>query len=460
MEICVIGGAGYVGLVTGLGFAEMGNHVINVDVDGERIRNLRKGVSPILEEGIEPLLKSNLASGRLEFSSDLQSAVASSEFVFIAVGTPSLSDGQADLSQVINVTEQLVQCLDSYKVIVIKSTVPVGTVELVRSILNRHKQEHTDFDIVSNPEFLKEGKGLQDFFFPDRIVVGTCSDRSKKMMRELYEPIMKGKVSFLGRNGSKGNTTKAFVETDLASSQMIKYASNAFLASRISFMNEIAGLCEKVGADVSEVSSGMGYDPRIGAEYLDAGLGFGGPCLEKDLRALIKIAEANGFEPQILRAVLERNELQISTVMAKLKNMLGYLLYQRTVAVFGLAFKAGTNDVRNSLSLRVIDNLEKEGAFVHAHDPGALKEARQIKQDLKCFEDPYEAVHGVDALLILTEWPEFTKLDYSLIKSKMNSPCIIDARNFLDASALRKLGFIYDGIGQKNPREVIGVSHG
>lgn len=457
MEICIIGGAGYVGLVTGLGFAEMGNHVVNVDIDGDRISKLQNGISPILEEGIEPILRRNLDSGRLEFSSDVQSAVVSSEFVFIAVGTPSLSDGQADLSQVISVTEQLVQCLDSYKVIVIKSTVPVGTVELVRSILSREKREHTDFDIVSNPEFLKEGKGLRDFFFPDRIVVGTCSERSLMMMRQLYEPIMKGKVSFMGQSGNESNKTIAFVQTDLASSQMIKYASNAFLASRISFMNEIAGLCERVGANIKEVSLGMGYDPRIGADYLDAGLGFGGPCLEKDLRALIKIAEANGFEPQILRAVLERNELQITTVLAKLKSMLGYLLYQRTIAVFGLAFKAETNDVRNSLSIRVIDNLKKEGAFIHAHDPGALQEARDIQPDLKYFEDPYEAVNRVDALLILTEWPQFASLDYSLIKSKMNSPYIIDARNFLDGSALRELGFIYDGIGQKGAPAVNGI---
>ena len=348
----------------------------------------------------------------------------------------------------IKVTEELVECVNSYKIIVVKSTVPVGTVELIRSILSRDKREGEDFDIVSNPEFLREGKGLYDFFYPDRILIGTSSERAREAMRALYGPILSGSLPQMEDLSPPASHETALVETDLASAQMIKYASNAFLASRVSFINEIAGLCEKVGADVKEVSRGMGHDPRIGHHYLDAGLGFGGPCLEKDLRALIKIAEANGFEPQILRAVLERNELQVASVITKLKTVLGYLLYQRTVAVFGLAFKAGTNDVRNSLSLRVIDQLDKEGAVIQAYDPAAINEARAVNASIDYYTDPYEAVNGADALLVLTEWPVFRELDYSRIKSRMTTPYIIDGRNCLDGRALSDQGFVYLGIGR------------
>ena len=449
MNICVIGGAGYVGLITGLGLAEIGHHVTSVDVDRERISKLQTGESPIREEGIESLLRRNLAEGRLHFSNNLGEAMISSDVVFIAVGTPSLEDGQADLSQVIQVSEEIVQYLDAYKVIVIKSTVPVGTVELVRSILRGEKQEGKDFDIVSNPEFLREGKGLYDFFYPDRIVIGTCSGRVRDMMCALYEPITLGEFSW--DEGAPRPATSGpvpVVETDLASAQMIKYASNAFLATRISFINEIAGLCEKVGGDVKKVVQGMGYDPRIGHRYLEAGLGFGGPCLEKDLRALIKIAEGNGHEPQLLKAVLERNQRQVGEVTTKVKQLCGYLLYKKIMAVFGLSFKAGANDVRNSLAMRVIDRLEKEGAIVQAHDPASIPEARTHNPNVAYFEDPYEAALHADALLILTEWPSFHGLDYREVKQRMASPYIVDARNLLDPQAMRALGFTYVGVGR------------
>ena len=449
MNICVVGGAGYVGLITGVGLAEIGHRVTNLDVDQDRIYKLQAGESPILEEGLEPLLKSNLDAGRLRFSTGFDAAVSSSEIVFIAVGTPSREDGQADLSQVIRVAEGMVRYIDGYKLVVVKSTVPVGTVELVLSILRRERVEGKDFDIVANPEFLREGKGLYDFFYPDRIVIGASSEKARSVMRALYEPILLGKVSWPeGGSGPRAPVTFPVVETDLASAQMIKYASNAFLAARISFINEIAGLCEKVGTDVKEVVRGMGYDPRIGHAYLEAGLGFGGPCLEKDLSALIKIAEGNSYEPHLLKAVLERNERQVGEVIAKLKQMVGYLLYKKIVAVFGLAFKAGTNDVRNSLAPKVIDWLEKEGAVVRAHDPVAIPEARDLNPDVVYCEDPYEAVRHADALLILTEWPGFGELDYREIKSRMAFPRIVDARNLLDASELRTLGFTYVGIGR------------
>ena len=450
MNVGVIGGAGYVGLITGLGLAEIGHHVTNVDIDEERVHQLEGGEPAICEERIEIVLRRNLDAGRLHFSSDIESAVRGSEVVFIAVGTPSRDDGKADLSQVIDVAEAMVRHLDAYTVIVIKSTVPVGTVELVRSILCRDKREGEEFDIVANPEFLREGQGLHDFFYPDRIVVGACSERARDVMRSLYKPIVTRQVSW-PEDGPRTTTTGPIpvMETDLGSAQMIKYASNAFLATRISFINEIAGMCERVDADTKEVARGMGYDPRIGHEYLNAGLGFGGPCLEKDLRALIKIAESNGFEPHILRAALERNEKQIALVVTKLKQVLGYLLYKKTVAVFGLAFKAGTSDVRNSLALRVIDQLRKEGVAVRAHDPVAIPAVKRLRPELVCCDDPYEAVRDAEALLILTDWPSFSGLDYSHIKSKMALPCVIDARNLLDAEAIESLGYTYMGIGRR-----------
>lgn len=449
MNICVVGGTGYVGLVTGLGFAEVGNNVINVDIDEKRIRMLQDGESPIHEEGIHEVLRRNLDAGRIHFSNDLSSGVADSDIVFIAVGTPSLEDGQADLSQIIQVAEDLSGCVDSYKVIVIKSTVPVGTVELIRGMLCRERKEGEDFDIVANPEFLREGKGLYDFFYPDRIVIGVSSDRAKSIMNELYRPIVRGEV-----HGVNGWSKPAdwgevpMVETDFASAQMVKYASNTFLATRISFINEIAELCEKVNADIKEVCLGMGYDPRISHNYLEAGLGFGGPCLEKDLSALLKIAEGNGYQPQLLRSVLDRNERQISTVMAKLKSLVGYLLYKKIITVYGLSFKAGTNDVRNSLSLKIINQLEKEGAIIKAYDPLSIEEAQVLKPHLDYFEDPYEAVRHADALLILTDWPCFQELDYGLIKQRMASPYIVDSRNMLDLTDLKEKGFAYAGIGR------------
>ena len=445
MKVCVIGGAGYVGLITGLGLAEIGHQVINVDVDRERIGRLQSGQSPIYEEGIEALLRSNLDTGRIAFSTELPEAVTSSEVVFVAVGTPSQEDGQADLSQVIEVAEQMVGHIESYKLIVIKSTVPVSTVELIRSVLGREKTESEDFDIVANPEFLREGKGLYDFFYPDRIVIGTSSKRARELMDAIYLPIIQGEVFWPGAPTAR---TVPVVETDIASAQIIKYASNAFLATRISFINEVAGLCEKVGADVKEVARGIGYDARIGHSYLEAGLGFGGPCLEKDLSALIKIAEGNGHDPHLLRAVLERNEKQVASVVAKLKHLVGNLLYQKTIAVFGLAFKAGTNDVRNSLALRVMAHLEGEGANLRACDPVAIPEVRVEMPNIPYFDDPYEATSGAHAILILTEWPCYRELNYQEIKVKMASPYIVDARNLLDPDSIASLGYTYIGVGR------------
>jgi UDPglucose 6-dehydrogenase len=432
-----------------VGLAELGHRVVNIDVDCDRLALLGAGCPPFDEEGLEPLLTRNLDAGRLSFSSDSAAVVASSDVVFIAVGTPSQDDGRADLSQVIEVAEQLSASLKGYTVVVIKSTVPVGTVEMVRSILRRELVEGQEFDIVSNPEFLREGKGLFDFFYPDRLVIGADSKKAAGVLLELYAPIIHGQVSFPGKS-PEGHHPLAVpvVQTTLASAQMIKYASNAFLATRISFINEIADLCERVGADIREVACGMGHDPRIGSQYLEAGLGFGGPCLEKDLRALVHIAEGNGHEANLLKAVLDRNEKQVLEVIARLKRAIGYLLYRRTVAVFGLAFKAGTNDVRGSVALKVLDRLRQEGAVVCAHDPLAIPQARALRPWVTYCDDPYDAVRHADALLILTEWPQYRDLDYRRVVAQMSTPCIVDARNLLDPAALRALGATYMGMGR------------
>lgn len=446
LGVCVVGAAGYVGLVTSVGLAAVGHRVTGVDVNEEAVANLERGLSPIHEAGLADVLERCVSSRRLQFTTRLADAVRSAEVVFIAVGTPSRNDGHADLSQVIHVTEDLAHYVDEYKVVVVKSTVPVGTVELVRSILGRQRREGEDFDIVANPEFLREGKGLADFFHPSRIVVGASSERALTIMRTLYEPITTRSNEMV----ESGNGTERIplVETDVASAQMIKYAANSFLAMRISFINEIAALCERVGSDVREVARGLGYDPRIGPEYLEAGLGFGGPCLEKDLRALIRIAEETRYEPRLLRAILDRNEQQLREMVAKIKEAVGYLLYRRIVAVFGLAFKAGTNDVRNSLALRLIADLEREGAVVRGYDPLATLPAGAARPD-GYFDDPYAAVAGADALVIATDWPEFRELDYALVRSRMAQPCIVDARNLLNPQAMRDLGFRYTGVGVK-----------
>ncbi len=448
MKVAVVGGAGYVGLVTGLGLAAIGHEVVSVDVDERRIENLRAGNPGIYEEGLDNLTKECVAAGRIRFTTSLQEAARHGDIIFIIVGTPSRLDDQADLSQVTRVAEELGEHIDGYKIVVVKSTVPVGTEELIRSILSRRKKEGEDFDIVANPEFLREGKGLLDFFDPDRIVVGVSSERAKQSIRALYEPIIRRRVSWPGIAHRPGtNSAVPLVETDLASAQMIKYAANAFLATRISFINEIAGLCERVGADVREVARGLGHDPRIGFDYLEAGLGFGGPCLEKDLRALIKIAEETQYAPVLLQAVLERNEDQVREVVRKIKHVTGYLLHKRIVAIFGLAFKRGTNDIRNSLALRLIQQLERESAIVQAHDPLANQEARAVWSHGAYFDDPYEAVTAADVLVIATDWPAFRELNYASIRSRMAQACIVDGRNLLDAQVMRSLGFRYEGVG-------------
>ncbi|MEX2431074.1 MAG: nucleotide sugar dehydrogenase, partial [Dehalococcoidia bacterium] len=309
-------------------------------------------------------------------------------------------------------------------------------------------KEGEDFDVVSNPEFLREGRGLYDFMYPNRIVIGSLSQRASQVMKDLYAPLVDGSALWdEAPPPADREIPVPIVDTDLASAQMIKYACNAFLATRVSFINEIASLCERVGAQVGEVARGMGYDPRIGHSYLEAGIGFGGPCLEKDLHALIKIADTTGYDPQLLRAVMTRNDRQVEEIVIKLKAAAGYLLYRKVVAVWGTAFKGGTNDVRNSQALKVIEHIEAEGAEVHAYDPAANDATLAIHPSIKTFDDPYEAVRHADALLVLTDWPEFKDLDMARVQQEMAVPVIVDGRNLLSPHAVTKIGIRYTGVG-------------
>ncbi len=453
MQITVIGGSGYVGFVTGLGFAELGNDVVNVDIDAAKVEMMNGGCSPIYEEDIDlnDVLQRNLDAGRIEFTTDLEKGMSHGEIVFIAVGTPEKQDGEADLSQVIDVAEGIGAYLDEYKVLVMKSTVPVGTLDLVCSILGRGREEGAHFDVASNPEFLREGRGLYDFFHPDRIVLGTTSERASAMLRELYEPFLCDESSAISEGGPcVPRTGVPLVQTDIASAQMVKYAANTFLATRISFINEIASICRAVNASVGDVIRGMGFDERIGHHYLQPGIGFGGPCLEKDLKAMIRISENNDYQPTFLKAVLERNDAQIRNTVAMVRRAAGYPLYKKTIAVFGLAFKPGTNDVRTSLSLRIIAALRRDGAVVCAHDPQALLEARTLMPDIDYFENPYEAVEHADVLVILTDWPEYRELDFGKIRDSMARAKIVDGRSLLEPAEMQILGFDYRGVGQRS----------
>ncbi|MCD6574173.1 UDP-glucose/GDP-mannose dehydrogenase family protein [Candidatus Aerophobetes bacterium] len=430
-NICMVG-TGYVGLVTGAGFAELGNRVVCVDVDEGKIEKLKKGKIPFFEEGLEKLIRKNIEKEKLSFTTSLKEGVANSEVIFIAVGTPSKETGEADLSYVIRVAEDLSFLISDYKIIAVKSTVPVGTLELVTEILGkRGKVKGKDFDIASTPEFLREGNAVYDFFHPSRVIIGCDNSRVGKTLEEIFTPLK-----------------APIVHTSPAAAQMIKYASNTFLACRISFINEIANICEKVGADVVEVAKGMGYDKRIGEGYLNAGIGFGGPCLIKDLKALIKIAEDKGYEAGFLKAILEKNEHQIRTIVYKVKNFLGEPLYEKKIGVLGLTFKQGTSDVRNSLSLKVLELLQKEGARIKAYDPQGMEEARNALNEVEFAKDPYEVADGSDILLILTGWEEFKKLDFKRIKRNLKNPFIVDGVNLLSPERMRKAGFNYKGVGR------------
>lgn len=436
MNIAIVG-TGYVGLVSGTCFAEMGINVTCVDIDSNKISRLQKGDIPIYEPGLEEMVLRNVAAGRLKFTTDLCSILDDVEVVFSAVGTPPDEDGSADLKYVLAVAKTFGQNIKKYTIIVTKSTVPVGTAQKVRDVINaelKNRNADIDFDVASNPEFLKEGAAIKDFMTPDRVVVGTDSERAKKVMARLYKPFM--------LSGDR------MIFTDIPSAEMIKYAANSMLATRISFMNDIANLCELVGADVNMVRKGIGSDTRIGRKFLYPGCGYGGSCFPKDVKALIKTAQKAGYDMQVLRAVEAVNERQKSILFDKLSRHYSGELKGKTIAMWGLSFKPETDDMREAPALVLIDKLTAAGCKVKVYDPIAMNECRRrIGDKVEYCTDMYEAVVDADALLLVTEWNQFRMPSLPVLKKAMNSYVIIDGRNIYDAEYLTDNGFTYYKIG-------------
>ncbi len=436
MNISVIG-TGYVGTVTGTCFADLGNRVVCADVDARKIERLRAGDPIIYEPGLEELLAKNLQAGRLEFTADVARAVDHGDVIFICVGTPPRSNGEADLSFVQNVARSIGAAMRSYKVVVNKSTVPVGTYDLVRrAVKDALEGRTTEFDVVSNPEFLREGAAVRDFQNPDRIVVGTDSERAKEILNKLYGPVTR--------------ITRPIMYTTIPSAELIKYASNAMLATRISFMNELSHLCEAVGADIGDVARGMGLDSRIGSRFLQAGCGYGGSCFPKDVKALAQVLEQHGLTSTLLQAVDYINERQKRSIVQRLKKLLPEL-EGKTIAIWGLAFKPRTDDIREAPSVTVIEQLLRSYARVRAFDPEAMDNARKaFSGDERVYfaRDAYDALAGADALLVLTEWDEFREPDFGRMKELMKSAIIVDGRNVFVPEEVMALGFTYAGIGR------------
>lgn len=429
-KICVIG-VGYVGLVTGTCFADLGNQVVCLDIAEDKIEKLQRGEMPIYEPGLEELVARNVAAQRLRFTTQYHEAVPNADFIFIAVGTPSGVDGEADLKYVRMAAESIAETLTHYALIINKSTVPVGTGDSVAEILvERGKQPGRDFDVVSNPEFLREGSAVYDFMQPDRVVLGATNRDAADKVAQLYLPLR-----------------CPIMITDLRTAEMIKYASNAFLATRISFINEIATICEKLGADIKEVAAGMGMDKRIGRAFLDAGVGFGGSCFPKDVKALTWMAEVNGCHPQLLRVVMDINRDQRLQVIAKLRELLG-TLRGKTIAVWGLAFKPNTDDVREAPALDIIHIVQSEGARIRAYDPVAMGNARRVTSGVTFCENAYAAAEGADALVLVTEWNEFKQMDMARVANALKQKILVDGRNVYEPDKMRELGFVYRGVGR------------
>ncbi len=434
MRIAVVG-TGYVGLVTGTCFAETGNQVICVDIDEVKVKKMQSGVVPIYEPGLEILFERNTKQGRLEFTTDLNAAIQDAEIIFLALPTPPGEDGSADLSYILGVARQLSVLIKDYKIIVDKSTVPVGTAEKVTEALANNLDSDL-FDVVSNPEFLREGVAVDDFMKPDRVVIGTNSERAREKMRKLYAPFVR-----------QGNPV---IFMDERSAEMTKYAANSYLATRISFMNEIANLCEKVGADVDKVRRGIGSDTRIGKRFLFPGVGYGGSCFPKDVQALEKTAGEYSYDFKILKSVMEVNARQKTSLVRKIKRFFGENLTGKTLAMWGLAFKPNTDDIREAPALYMIDEFLDAGAKVVAYDPEAMENVKAIYGDkINFVNSKYEALSGADALAIVTEWSVFRAPDFHEIKSLLNQPVIFDGRNLYDLEDLEKNGIYYESIGRQ-----------
>ncbi len=433
MKIAVIG-SGYVGLVAGACLAETGNEVLCADVDARKIARLERNDVPIYEPGLEPLIRRNQAEGRLRFTSDLPAAVAHGRVIFIAVGTPPGEDGSADLQHVLAVARAIGQHMTEPKVVVTKSTVPVGTAQRVRAAIRA--ETRLRFEVCSNPEFLKEGAALEDFMKPDRVVLGVDSDEARDVMAELYAPFVR--------------TGNPILFMDIPSAEVTKYAANAMLATRISFMNQMADFCERVGADVSKVRQGIGTDHRIGSAFLFPGPGYGGSCFPKDVKALIASAHEMGMEPSLLEAVEAVNQRQKQVLLNRLGSLLGPKLASSQVAVWGLAFKAETDDMRESPALPLLDGILAAGGTVRVHDPKAMEVARALYGDrISYAADPYDAIAGADALVILTEWLLYRNPDFERMRSLLVRPLVLDGRNLYDPDRMTRLGFEYHGIGRR-----------
>jgi UDPglucose 6-dehydrogenase len=429
-KICVIG-TGYVGLVTGTCFADLGNQVFCLDVDPGRINNLLNGQMPIYEPGLEQLVKQNVQAKRLNFTTNYPEALKDAEYAFIAVGTPSGADGEADLQYVKSAAESIADLVNWPILVINKSTVPVGTGDWVADVIRRRRKNNPlDFSVVSNPEFLREGSAINDFMNPDRVVLGSENREAANKVAALYQPLR-----------------CTIMITDLRTAEMIKYASNAFLATRISFINEIGNMCEELGADVCEVSLGMGYDKRIGHAFLDAGLGWGGSCFPKDVKALEHMAVLHGTQPQLLQAVMEINRNQRRRAVMKLRKALGSL-NDKTIGILGLSFKPNTDDIRDAAALEIIHLLMNEGAHIQAYDPQAMENAAKVLKNVKLCENPYQVADGADALLLATEWNEFKQIDFDRVKKLLRKPVILDGRNLWDSEQLKSMGFTYIGIGR------------
>lgn len=429
MNIAIIG-SGYVGLVTGACLAELGNRVICVDNNRKKIISLKKGIIPIYEPGLEELVKTNVDKKRLKFSDSIKEAVKNSEVIFIAVGTPPLENGEADLTGIENVARNIALNMTGYRVIVEKSTVPVETGKWVKHTIETYIKKKIKFDVASNPEFLREGQAINDFMHPDRIVIGVESKKAGDILVNLYKPL-----------------NAPLVVTDIKSAELIKHASNAFLATKISFINAVSRICDSAGADVVEVASGMGLDKRIGPGFLNAGLGYGGSCFPKDLDAFINISEKLGYNFELLKAVKNINEEQKEFLLKKIKDKL-WVIKDKTIGILGLSFKPNTDDLRNAPSIDIIRALQAEGAKIKVYDPSASLKAKEILKNVRFCRDSYEVASGSDCLLIVTEWDEFKELDFGRVKKLLKRPLVIDARNIYEPEGMKKLGFSYIGIGR------------
>lgn len=438
MNIAIVG-TGYVGLVTGACFADTGVNVTCVDVDEKKIAELKQGKMPIYEPGLDELVTKNYAAGRLHFTTSLEAVLNEQDIIFSAVGTPPDEDGSADLKYVLQVARTIGRNLNKYVVVVTKSTVPVGTAVKIRDVINEELDKRgvqIGFDVASNPEFLKEGSAIKDFMSPDRVVVGVDSERAKRLLTRLYKPFLL--VNF------------RVIFMDIPSAEMTKYAANSMLATRISFMNDIANLCEKVGADVNMVRDGIGSDARIGRRFLYAGCGYGGSCFPKDVKALVKTADDNGYSMEVLKAVERVNERQKALLFTKLQKAFGNIsLNGHTVTLWGLAFKPETDDMRESTALVMIRLLSESGCKIRVYDPIAMEECRRRVGDAVTYcRDMYDAVDGSEALLLLTEWKQFRLPDWQKVKDRMKRPLLIDGRNIFDAQEMKELGFDYHCIGR------------